>query len=256
MYWVTVLFLMFGAGAENLELVTKNGSVSFTLDQLREKLTPRTVEVTDVLFKRPKSYDAFALEDVLRLAGANEAQEIVFTAKDGYSPNVSLENVKAHKAFLTFQEHGRKEDFELVPQGKAMLSPGPYYLVWQEGLALAEKVPWPYQIVKIEFVDFRQKYAAAYPEGGPAAARKGFTIFKEQCIRCHSINLLGGEIGPELNTPKSVTEYWRRDVLPRFIKQASQYRAKSKMPDFTHLSDADVAHVIAYLQFMKTRKVR
>lgn len=256
MHLLFSLWLAWQAPADTLELVAKTGAQTLTLAQLKERVPVQTVEITDPLFKRPKKYDAFSLSDVLKLLGNADAQEIVFTAKDGYSPNVTMDNVRAHKAYLAFQEHGTNETFELVDQGKEKLSPAPYYLVWQEGLALADKVPWPYQLVKIEAVDLRQKFAAAYPEGGPVSALKGFQIFKAECLRCHSVNLQGGEIGPELNVPKNVTEYWRRDVLPRFIRQVSLFRAKDKMPDFTHLSEEQVAHVVAYLQYMKRRKVR
>ena len=85
---------------------------------------------------------------------------------------------------------------------------------------------------------------------------KGFVMFKNDCIRCHSINLQGGDVGPELNAPQNVTEYWRPEVLRDFIRDAPGFRFKSKMPSFSHLKSEQLDHLIAYLTHMKTFKIQ
>ncbi len=92
--------------------------------------------------------------------------------------------------------------------------------------------------------------------GASAQAQQGFALFKQHCLKCHSINLQGGALGPELNAPKNVTEYWQRHDLKAFIKNPESYRYQSKMPAFSFFSDAEIDAVLAYLQQMKQQKIR
>ena len=137
-----------------------------------------------------------------------------------------------------------------------MVSPAPYYLVWEAGQTLGEQVPWPYQLAQIEIVDFKTKFEKSFPKGAEATsnAMKGFVTFKNQCIRCHSVNLQGGDLGPELNAPQNVTEYWSEKNLKSFIRDASSFRYKSKMPAFPHLEDTQIDQVLDYLKWMKKFK--
>ncbi len=253
---LAILFSLVQAhAAETLQIVGPAKSISVTVKDLQGKLQTHTVKINDPVFGAVKEYDGFLLNEVLNLAG-DKADEIVFTAQDGYAPNVDAAHLKAHKAYLVFQEHGTNGKFAKIRQGKAMISPGPFYVVWEEGKKLQHEVPWPYQLVKIEAVDFNKKYPLVYPKEAKANEHKGFLIFKAQCIRCHSINLQGGDLGPELNVPKNVTEYWDGKNLREFIQNASSYRAKSKMPAFPELSASDIDSVVSYLVKMKTQKTK
>lgn len=250
------------AGPSSLEVVTPGKKTSISLAQMREKLTLKTVEIDDPVYKRKVSFDGFLLTDVFQLAGltpADTADEIVFTAKDGYSPNMAFSDLKKHEGYLVFQEHGKDQKFEPVQQGKAKISPAPFYVIWKEGAKIENEVPWPYQLVKVEAVRFAEKYPNVFPKDVKldSPERKGFAIFKSQCIRCHSMNLQGGEVGPELNAPKSVTEYWRTDVLHDFIKDAPAFRYKSKMPSFAkELTDEQIEDLIAYFRYMARHKTK
>jgi cytochrome c2 len=247
------------AGAENLEIVSPARSIHLSLEDLKSKLKTETIEIEDPVYKKRMTYDAFPLTAVFDIAGLKSgeaADEVVFTAKDGYSPSISFEALKKFTGYLVYQEHG-KECFSLVEQGKAKVSPAPFYVVWKEGVRTEkEGLPWPYQLVKIEAVRFAKKFPKIYPEESHRESREheGFLVFKSQCMRCHSINLEGGDMGPELNVPKNVTEYWRSDVLQKFIKNASSFRYRSKMPDFSNLSDREIENLIIYFHYMARHK--
>jgi len=86
------------------------------------------------------------------------------------------------------------------------------------------------------------------------AIMQGFFLFKEKCIKCHAINQEGGEFGPELNYPKSVTEYWKIDQLKLFIKNPTDFRQNTKMP-LVELSAPQIALIVDYLAFMATQKL-
>jgi len=250
------------------------GCKRWTLEHLKAKLTTVTVKLTDPVYKKEKSYDGFRLDDILRLATPNSAEasamtskttprdksfdEVTFQAKDGYSPNVSVAKLQGHSAVVAYQEHGLPSLWEPVQQGKALLSPAPFYLVWEEGARIGGEYPWPYQLVRIERTQFSKKYPGLFPAeaGVDSRAMKGFIHFKATCLRCHSINLQGGEVGPELNVPRNVTEYWEEATLRHFIHDASSFRARDKMPSFPELTDSDVDQILAYLKYMASHKTK
>jgi cytochrome c2 len=242
------------AADQKVELIGPNKSASMSVDALRSRMKTQTVSIDDPVYNSKKNYDGFLLSEVLnQVTGSGEPlDEIVFTSSDGYSPNMSADILKKHKAYLVYQEHDKP--FEKVAQGKAHLDPGPFYVVWEEGRKLQHEVPWPYQVVKIEAVDFKKKYPKIFPNNATASELKGFDLFKNQCLRCHSINLEGGDVGPELNVPKNITEYWDPKTLKAFIRHPSKFRAKSKMPDISTLRDTDVDNLIAYFKKMKSQK--
>jgi mono/diheme cytochrome c family protein len=258
------------AGAKKIQL---------TLSELKKKLPTQTITLDDPVYKSKKTYDAFKLDDVLKLvnpgtndtvtnAGSNGSSttgssagaydEIVFQAADGYAPSISTAKLAGHPAFLAYQEHARPDGkrWETIEQGKTKLTPAPYYLVWKEGEKIGESYPWPYQLVRIELVSFKGKYAKIYPEHAKpdSPEMKGFTLFKDSCIRCHSVNLIGGDIGPELNTPKNVIEYWNEDTLRAFIKNPGTFRAKDKMPAFPQLTNEDLDSIFAYFKYLKEHR--
>lgn len=246
--------------AQTLEIVHGAHSTKVSLKDMKAKLEIKHVTIDDPVYKTKKQFDGFLLSEVLKLGGIDSnmtADELVYTAKDGYSPNMSFDQLKKHEAVVVFQETGGKA-FGLVDQGKAKISPGPFYVVWTEGEKLVHEVPWPYQIVKMEAVRFSEKYNLVYPADvkSDSAEYHGFLLFKNECIRCHSINLQGGDIGPELNAPKNVTEYWRSEVLENFIRNAPSFRYKSKMPAFENLSSKQIDELLSYLRYMARHKIK
>jgi mono/diheme cytochrome c family protein len=248
--------------AQRLDIQLPDQKVSWTLADIKQKVPVQQIKLFDPVYNSDKSFDGVSLLQLLTAAGykpGQAADEVVLTASDGYAPSMPLEFLLDDQAVLVFAESGKKDfEFASVAQGKAMVSPAPFYLVWKQGKAVEKTRPWPYQLVKLELVSFQQRYPKLYPTNATqqSAAYQGFLLFKQSCLSCHSINLQGGELGPELNAPKNVTEYWTEDHLKAFIPNASGYRYKSKMPDFPQLSRQDIDHLVAYLTYMKDYKIQ
>lgn len=248
------------AAGPNLTLIVGGVKKTHSLSELKSKLKSVTVSVNDTVYHQQKTYDGFLLNDFLALSGPipADSDEIVFTAIDGYTPSIAMKKAKDHHPVLTYAEHG-KSHYEKVVQGKATLDPGPFYVVWSDESGVGEEYPWPYQIASIELVSFEKKFPKLYPKNAPASSQvmNGFMTYKNLCMRCHSINLEGGELAPELNVPKNITEYWDAKTLHEFIKNASSFRLKSKMPPFLNvLTDEQISEVIEYLKWMKGLKIQ
>jgi mono/diheme cytochrome c family protein len=252
--------LAFSKGEPTLTIVNGQSSREFKLSDFKKKLKVHTIELDDPVFKKRKSFDGFLLTDIFKLVGftdQTQGDEIVLTALDGYAPSVSFDLFRTQEGYVVFQETGTKLKFGLVAQGKAMVSPGPFYIVWKGPEEQTSKLPWAYQLAVIELVQFSVKYAKAFPptESAKDSVMRGFKIFKSECIRCHSINLSGGDIGPELNAPQNVTEYMKESVIRGLIKNAESFRYRSKMPAFPNLKDEELDDLIDYLKAMKKHKI-
>ena len=60
-------------------------------------------------------------------------------------------------------------------------------------------------------------------------------------------------MGPELNVPKNVLEYWSEAQVKAYVKNPSTFRY-GNMPPQPQLNDVDLDHLIAYLRAMQKAK--
>ena len=98
----------------------------------------------------------------------------------------------------------------------------------------------------------RDEIIGEQDEAEAAALRR--VAAEQGCLRCHSLNLQEGDVGPEPNVPKSVTEYWDENVLVQFIKNPGDFRARSKMPPSPQLNDPEIQDLLSYLRWIRERK--
>lgn len=236
------------------------GKKLVSLSELRQSAGDREVEVDDHYLQRRVSYRALPLAPLLRAwAPAGPYDEVLFHCADGYEARASradLEQGRLDSFFLAYGEGGERFQ-SMIQQGKAQVSPEPFYAVSTDPKGYAT-LSWPYEVVGLEFIRFAEKYPGLLPDAVAqnTVTRAGFDLFRKECLRCHSLNLMGGEIGPELNVPRNITEYRDEAYLRAFIRNASAFRARSKMPPFTGLTDSQLANVLSYLREMTKFKVR
>lgn len=262
-FWALLLsFYLSAVFAEPVLTTVHSGQRhDWTLAALKQQLPEQQVTLVDPSYETQKSFRGFDFATLLQKTGfpALQADDtLVLTASDGYAPTVSAAQLSQHQAMLVFAEAGQADfQFALLAQGKAMISPAPFYLVWPKAGKAAEHFAWPYQLVKIELIRFQDRYQRVIPpKDASAKVQRGFQLFQQNCLKCHSINLQGGVLGPELNAPKNVTEYWQKADLTAFIRNPESYRYQSKMPAFAQFSDADIDAVLAYLTEMRQHKFR
>lgn len=237
-----------------LTVDSDRGSQSLSLDDLRGRLETREIEVINPDLGRPVRYLTFSLADVLKLMDASDAEDLVFHCLDGYESNTAAANVARFDLRLAYGEDGVPGQWSSIPTGKTMTNPAPFIVI-SANTSDSKVFSWPFQMTRIEAVSFARKFPLTLPTGAAADSdvARGFAVFREQCLRCHSVNLQGGEVGPELNIPKNITEYRSTDFLRQWIRDPNQFRARARMPP-TQLTAREIDEVIAYLQFMARHK--
>ncbi|MCP4327099.1 MAG: cytochrome c [Alphaproteobacteria bacterium] len=226
---------------------------------------PASVDIkteNDIVYHKAKHYSGYPLRNLLALIPKLDdlrrgGAEIVFTAEDGYRATMGLDEALAANGVVAFRDLDAPAGKKWVPftHGKQTITPAPYYLVWPKQDPSNWAYSWPYQLAKIAVQPFSDVFGAAVPKDPNAAVREGFYVFKTYCLQCHSVNLSGGDLAPELNVPRNITEYLQRPVLEAFIHDVPSFRAGSKMPSFKDvLAAKDVTRAVDYLEHMARQK--
>ncbi|MCY4644645.1 MAG: cytochrome c [Bacteriovoracales bacterium] len=233
---------------------------SLSLKELKKAAPIKDVRLEYHFSKsRVKNYRGVELAPLLRrvfpryLKG-DEYSEIIYEATDGYSSFSTLSMALTKGGLIAFKDLDRKGD-NWEPTGREMASPAPYFLVWAgKDQTSTVGYPWPYALVKIRLVRFKDRYPKLFPTGKPpnSPERRGLRVFKEQCFRCHAIDREGGKIGPDLAAPRHILDYRTETFIRQFIKNPESFRY-SKMPSHAHLSGKEMDDLMAYL---KSRRVR
>lgn len=231
---------------------------TMTLGDLTKAVSPEMLTAYDPYYERRKTYRALPVRAVLAAGfGADSAfasHEYVLRAKDGYTVPVSGDLLWEEGAYVAFADEGAPG---WEPIGPQKANPGPYYLVWRgDKQQSLDSHPRPWQLATIEIAKFEAVFPLTVPEGQPddSPARRGFAIFRGECIRCHAMNRQGGRIGPDLNVPKSIVEYRPTAQIREYVRNPSAFRYGA-MPAHPQLTDGDLDSLIAYFEAMKTRKV-
>nr|WP_262920198.1 cytochrome c [Niabella hibiscisoli] len=88
------------------------------------------------------------------------------------------------------------------------------------------------------------------------ASFAGYHLFRKHCFSCHSINKTGGQVGPEMNWPRNITEYWTDDNIRHYVKEPKSFRYNAHMPAMRQVNDLDIDAIIQYLHYMKKHKYK
>jgi mono/diheme cytochrome c family protein len=203
-----------------------------------------------------KDFIGYALTDLLKIAfdhfHFDTAQAIVlFECTDGYTPTTPLSLL-----------YGKNRPYVVsadaaAATGKKWMSGfekfAPFYLVWDDYLPADHRYVYPYSLVKIKVLSIKKAFKNAYPSDNPDMV-KGFSLYSQNCMKCHAINKVGGVMGPEFNYPKNITEYWSEADIIAFAKNSPSFRINSRMPPVTDLKDEEFAEIVKYLKYISKHK--
>lgn len=236
-----------------------------SLADMEQKVPATRITVWEPHEDKNVTYEGF---DIGKLFAAvygdhwREIDEVLFTCVDGYQPVLAMDRFTRARGLLAYRRldqaaftvQNRFEGGKSVPLG-------PFYLVW-DNLSSPELRAqggngWPYQVVGVDLVNFADRFPkTSPPEDASDEAKEGFLAFRENCMSCHTINGEGGDKGPELNYPMSVTEYLSDAWMHQWIKDPRSVRYNATMPGFASRPDPDslIDDVLAYLKTMARHK--
>jgi len=214
----------------------------------------------DPVYHRQKTYAAVPLEVVLRkIPGYDRANpastQVIFECEDGYNPSMPLAKVLSRKAYLAIRDLDAPagQDWITVEKAGQTKTAAPFYVVYTDVPPRDETFKWPYNLARIRLQPAGDELALLHPTGTP---ERGYALFRTHCLTCHALNGAGGTMGPELNVPKNITEYWRDADLRAFVRNPASYRHGVKMPPVTtaQVSEEELEELLGYLKFMAGHK--
>lgn len=241
--------LTLAAQADDLEMRQSGKAVThFSLQQLKAISSPQALRLDGGIHNYWAIPIQPLLEKVYGKAAYGEDITFVFVCRDGYRSPVKAEELKRLPAYLAFASSDSKP---FVLEDKPL---GPFYLIWDSERYPERKVGgnWPFQVVAIDRASFSQAYAATLPppKSSPAVAH-GFAVFRKHCLSCHQINSQGGNMGVDLNSPYSVTEYFQKPYLYKLIDNPQKLRNRATMPGLDRSlpnRKQAIQDIIAYLE--------
>jgi cytochrome c2 len=246
-----------------IEEVPASDSLTIDLLDLKDRGLLKATQIVsikpDPVYHKNKRFNALPLKDILEkyssIKRMNAADlKVVFECEDGYKPEMPLEILLSAKAFLAISDVDalKGREWEILLKNGQESKMEPFYVVYEgvSGDDLSYK--WPYNLVKIHLAPLHENDEALKPKNKSTLA--GYDIFKNRCQTCHAINKIGGKMGPELNYPKSVTEYWKTDDLKAFIQNPASYRYNVKMPTLG-IKPEEANAVVKYLSYMSEHKL-
>lgn len=219
------------------------------------------IVIDDPVYHSTKRYNALHLIDLLEKYTSLKKidvknYQIIFECEDGYKPMMELQKfimVKSYLAISDIDAPKGKLWSPIVKDGQQMQA-APFYLIYPVVSSKYTDYKWPYNLIKIHLVKNDHNVALLYPKYD-SSAMAGFQLFKSNCISCHAINKIGGTMGPELNYPQNVTEYWQLDKLKEFIENPATFRNGVRMLKIAKLSTKDIDQIVYFLKYMAQHKL-
>lgn len=138
------------------------------------------------------------LEDVLKAMriGEKDNDLVELRCTDGYRGNLTHQFLQQHHPVLALSIDGQ------LPQEWASVrhayNPGPYFLAYDHFqptfkiFAHADYAQVPSNIISMHVVPADVAFAPMTPKSATPSIEAGFTIAKQNCLRCHSLGTTGG----------------------------------------------------------------
>lgn len=214
----------------------------------------------DPIYHDTRHYEGYEIEGFLNWLSTRASLPlteavVTFIATDGYRSRHQVKDLPKRLGILAYKEqNSASRSFSDSKHGKVPFNPGPYALVWEGSYSDTDHLPTPWSIVEV-LLERDSLPQELIPNNKSANVLRGLTVWREQCSRCHSLNKVGGAVGPELNVPVNITEFWPRERILQMIENPASLRWGSAMPSFAWLPSSDREAVLKYLEAMREAKV-
>ncbi|NRB46860.1 MAG: cytochrome c [Saprospiraceae bacterium] len=174
---------------------------------------------------------------------ASDPSKILITYKcvDGYNASTTLDVALSQESYIAFTDLNSETE---AWTGRMASKMPPFYLVWEEVPYDDHSLLWPYGLSKLTLTPYEAAYASIMPKEN----LEGFKLYETHCLKCHSLNKIGGVMGPEFNYPRNILSYWEADNMWAFLNDPKSFRYNSKMPPITYLERAQFDEIVKYLR--------
>jgi mono/diheme cytochrome c family protein len=232
-------------------------------------LSLHKIRVIDPYEKTEIEFEGYLLLEVMdRFYGEqwrklSTSHQLRMRCLDGYQLSVPLSRILEHRALLAIRRTEQTE-FKILKKDvtpEKLMEISPAYLVWENIRDLAIRAEgdygWPFQWTEARIEVLGAGDSIPIPKKGASpAAFRGFSNFKVHCLKCHALGGIGGNVGPELHYPRNVTQYWRPELLTKWLLDPASFRNPNRMPPLApdHPNRALIAHeVVEYLKSISSR---
>jgi cytochrome c2 len=254
---LTLTLSRYTVAQDSLIIKLQDPSIAKELSQL----PTRTINTeNDPIYHRNATYEGYDIQALISWLAKRSSLEIkesviTFIAADGYRSSTRVLELPKRVGVLAYKELSSDSyPFREAKHGKKSFNPGPFVLVWQGSYRNSDQLPTPWSITEIT-LGHDSIPKELIPKETNERISQGLRLWRENCLRCHSINKVGGAVGPELNVPVSITEFWPKERLHQMIENSTSLRWGSAMPSFSWLSTQDREALVEYLEVMSRNKV-
>lgn len=238
---------------------SENPIVSLDLVQLMKEgkmPAPESVEIEfDRVFKTTKRYRAYPLRELLRPylreMGIDSTADasVTFYCTDGYQPTQKVSVLFGGEGYLAFRDESLPDPGPDWPDSvRAKVQP--FYVVWKNVPHKNKEFTWAYGLYQMDIHRVDDVYDPITPVNDEIALA-GFQHFQQYCIKCHSVNRIGGNLGPEFNDPRNITDYWEVENMWAYAKNPRSFRYNARMKAITPMTRPEFDEIIAYLKYMR-----
>jgi hypothetical protein len=212
----------------------------------------------DPNFTPPTQVSGVPLEELRRAAGAGPgADMIVAICRDQYRANHPPSYIAAHQPLLVLKVNGQPpagwpEDSETHSNDM-----GPYLISHPKfepsfnTLAHVEEAEIPWGVVRLDFRDENEVFAAIAPHGPHASdpsVRAGYEIAQQNFFRCHNS---AGEGGQKAGVPWKVLATFATaspEGFARYLRDPRQSDARAQIPANPGYDGETLDALVAYFQ--------
>jgi hypothetical protein len=196
------------------------------------------------------------LSVLIKRLGVPEGQDLLLArCSDGYVGPFPAEYIAVHEPILVLRANGMTLDEWAKKTGNE--DPSPYIIAYDhfvpawKVLAHSDREQLPDQIVELEFKKMTDVFDPITPPArfGPGSpVQIGFTIAKQNCLRCHAAGPYGGTKGGL--AWEALTNLAKRDgaMFKKYAHDPKSVDPKSKMPGNPEYNASTQAAVTAYFQ--------
>jgi mono/diheme cytochrome c family protein len=261
-----VAHISWGAAQPSINIVLNDRMITLSRSELLHREDVTEVRIPhDVTYKRPMSYRAVPLANLLRNLLLQPDEMIEAVATDGFVSLLPPDLVFAKDGtgsipYLAIEP--ADDPWPVIP-GKTF-SAGPFYVVWLRPQASGVRSEqWPYAVASVRgAVSPVSRWPAIAVDANlptDSPIRAGQALFITQCMVCHTLNGAGSaHVGPDLNIPQNPTEYFTPTALHQLIRNPASVRTWPDMImqgfDQDALSDHEIDLIVQYLAYMADRR--